>query len=148
MTIQRLQSHWGSRPCRSVAGPRWEFVIAPGALQVRTRDWAKAARTEERETARGMKEADAIAAGLSDTGGFPVIPPPSREITGWSRKSRCNMAKTYCQIDYSELFADPTRLSALVTLTYPGCREGTCHQVPFTASAQLSTVATDCCDAL
>ena len=101
-------------------GPRWEFVIAPGALQVRTRDWAKAARTEEREAARGMKEADALAAWLGNTGGFPVVPLPSREITGWSKKSRCNMAKTYCQIDYSDLFADPTRLPALVTLTYPG----------------------------
>ncbi|MGH3686069.1 MAG: recombinase family protein [Pseudonocardiaceae bacterium] len=29
-----------------------------------------------------------------------------------------------------------------------GCREGCCHQVPLTASAQLSAVTTDCCDAL
>jgi hypothetical protein len=101
-------------------GPRWEFVIAPGALQVRTRDWSKAARTAERQKIHQTTGVDQLAVWLGDTGECPATPPPRREITSWSRKSRANMVKTFCQIDYSDLFADPTRLPAMVTLTYPG----------------------------
>jgi hypothetical protein len=108
-------------PATSLAeGPRWEFVIAPGALQVRTRDWAKRDRTEGRERARQGTEVDQMAGWLRESGRFPNNPAPSREITSWSRVSRCNMTRTFCQIDYTPMFEDPTRLPAMVTLTYPG----------------------------
>jgi hypothetical protein len=101
-------------------GPRWEIVIAPGAIQVRTRDWARGSRYQEREARRQAKEVDQLAGWLADRGEFPADREPSREIIGWSRASRANMVKTLCQLDYTPLFADPTRLPAMLTLTYPG----------------------------
>lgn len=88
-------------------GPRWELVLAPGAIQVRTRDWARSERADERATQRRIKQ----------------IPPDSRgqrQITEWSRQSRANMVKTLCQLDYAPMLADPTRLPAMLTLTYSG----------------------------
>jgi hypothetical protein len=101
-------------------GPRWEIVIAPGAIQVRTRDWARSSRYQEREAQRQTKQVDQLIGWLTDQGEFPADREPSREITGWSRQSRANMVKTLCQLDYTPLFADPTRLPAMLTLTYPG----------------------------
>jgi len=101
-------------------GPRWEIVISPGAIQVRTKDWAKASRTDERAVERHGKNVDVLAGHVREFGSFPDDLPPSREITGWSRASRANMTRTLCQLDYSPLLADTTRLPAMLTLTYPG----------------------------
>jgi hypothetical protein len=100
--------------------PRWEIVIAPGAIQVRTRDWARSSRYQEREAQRQTKKVDQLIGWLTDQGEFPGDVAPGREITGWSRKSRANMVKTLCQLDYTALLGDPTRLPAMLTLTYPG----------------------------
>lgn len=125
-------------------GPRWEFVISPGALQVRTKDWSKQSRTQERESPRRALDADALAGWIKDRGGLAEVErllaeeaslpddadkpitrvmcgrASTREITEWSRKSRNNMLRTFCQLDYTPLFADPTKLPAMITLTYPG----------------------------
>jgi hypothetical protein len=129
-------------------GPQWTFVIAPGALQVKTKDWGRAARTQERDArrqvqgsvwneARGRElQREAVrraspavpwAPGISAQRHLKDLleqefqrPVPRREITGWSRKSRCNMRKTFAQLDYSEAFGDSTRPACMVTLTYPG----------------------------
>jgi hypothetical protein len=103
-----------------VEGPRWEIIIAPGAIQVRTTDWAKKSRYQEREAQRQRQRVDLLAGWLSERDGVPINASPAREIIGWSRKSRANMVKTLCQLDYSPLFADSTRLPAMLTLTYPG----------------------------
>jgi len=39
-------------------GPRWEIVVSPGVLRVRTRDYAKAERTYERQQRRRRIDAD------------------------------------------------------------------------------------------
>lgn len=101
-------------------GPRWEIVIAPGAIQVRTVDWARASRHRERAAQRHSRDVDLLAGWLSGRGEFPGPPGRSREITGWSPKSRRHMVLTLCQLDYGPLFADRTRLPAMITLTYPG----------------------------
>lgn len=44
---------------------------------------------------------------------------PRGSITAWSRKSRARMARRLAELDYNPLFADPTRLPAMVTLTLP-----------------------------
>jgi hypothetical protein len=97
-------------------GPRWEIEVSPGTVQVRTRDWAKVDRAAERAYERRRKGADAIAA-WQESG-----EPKSGRVTiaGFSRKSRNRMCKRLHQLDYSPLFADPTRMPAMVTLTYPG----------------------------
>jgi hypothetical protein len=101
-------------------GPRWEIVISPGTVQVRTRDWAKVERSAERALERRQKGADAIAAWLATEDGLPDEPEPWQTITAWSRKSRANMCKRLHELDYGPLFDDPTRLPAMLTLTYPG----------------------------
>ena len=101
-------------------GPRWEFVVAPGALQVRTRDWVKYTRTAERQQRQGIVDTDQLAAWIKVSGSLPADPISTRRITSWSRSSRANMVKTFCQLDYSPMFADPTRMPAMITLTYPG----------------------------
>jgi hypothetical protein len=101
-------------------GPRWELIIAPGAIQIRTKDHARGSRAAERATHRETKDADWLAKAIADTGELPDVPPSLREITSWSAKSRANMTKTLCQLDYTPLLADPTRVPAMLTLTYPG----------------------------
>ena len=39
-------------------GPRWEIVVSPGMFRVRTRDYAKAERTHERQVERRRKRID------------------------------------------------------------------------------------------
>lgn len=104
-------------------GPRWEVVIAPGAVQVRTKDWARHDRTEQRNGERDRKTADQLGAWTIAEGEFPADPDPTRVITGWSRKSRARMVHRLCELDYAPLFGDPSRLPAMITLTYPGAWE-------------------------
>lgn len=101
-------------------GPRARITIAPGAVGVQRRDLARRERTAERELRRREKVVDELAAELERTGEFPPTPTPRREITGWSRKSRANMVKALCEIDYLPMFAGVAAVPAMVTLTYPG----------------------------
>ncbi len=45
--------------------------------------------------------------------------PPRGKVLGWSRKSRARMARRLAELDYGPMFADPSRLPAMVTLTLP-----------------------------
>lgn len=99
-------------------GPHWEFTVAPGMVSVRSRDYARAERTHERQVTAHRAETDQLAHSLIENDWeFPPDPEPSREITGWSRKSRANMVQKLCQLDYTQLFPQG-RLPAMVTLTY------------------------------
>ncbi len=107
-------------------GPAWRVSISPGRVRVWTRDEAAADRTENRALDMRAKAADAMAAFIEvdDEGNLVQDVPertPSREITGWSAKSRANMRGRLADLDYTPLFADPSRLPAMLTLTYPGC---------------------------
>lgn len=41
-------------------------------------------------------------------------------ITEWSSKSRANMVKRLCTLDYQPMLGNPERTPGLITLTYPG----------------------------
>lgn len=101
-------------------GPRWYITVAPGAVRVSTIDRARWERTAEREQEATRKLVDYLARYLDREGEFPADPKPSREIIGWSRKSRANMVRTLCELDYEPFFTDPSRPLAMLTLTYPG----------------------------
>lgn len=101
-------------------GPRARITIAPGAVGVQRRDLARRERTGEREIERTRKVVDELAGELNRNGEFPDPPAPRREITGWSRKSRANMVKALCEIDYLPMFRSVAAVPAMVTLTYPG----------------------------
>ncbi|MFC3386911.1 hypothetical protein ACFOHP_33890 [Couchioplanes caeruleus subsp. azureus] len=113
-------------------GPRWRFVLSAGAFAIGAPDLARAERRYERAMQARQKTADALAAHLAthptDAKGrmaarcddCPTDPEPCREITSWSRKSRANMVRALCELDYRPLLNDRTRVPAMVTLTYPG----------------------------
>lgn len=108
-------------PCgQEREGPNWRVTIAPGAVKVRTVDEAKAERTEQRERDRRVKTADQAAAWLAAGDEIPE-PVPGRVITEFSRRSVARLTETLCSLDFAELFADPARVPAMVTVTYPRC---------------------------
>jgi hypothetical protein len=104
-------------------GPVWRVIVSPGAVSIESKDYARAERTQERWVKAHAAMVDQLAQRLAETGEFPEAPTPTREITGWSRKSRARMVRTLCELDYVPLFTDSTRLLAMVTLTYPGAWE-------------------------
>lgn len=99
-------------------GPQWRLTVGPGMVSIRNQDYAKAERTYERQVQAKRSAIDMAVAAFQETGEWPQDPESSREVTGWSRKSRARMVERLCQLDYTALF--PTgRLPAMITLTYP-----------------------------
>jgi hypothetical protein len=106
-------------PWQGEEGPRFRIVVSPGAMAVESRDLAAAERTWERtERARQLK-AEMTAAWIAEHGEPPPEPPPVREITEWSRKSRSRMFRVFSELDYGPLL-ERSGIPAMVTLTYPG----------------------------
>lgn len=108
-------------------GPRWHIKIAPGAISVGSTDRARQERALQAQQERERKFVDMVVAQLyattpeGETPEWPKPPPSRREVTGWSRKSRANMVRSLCELDYSPLFAGhEARPLAMITLTYPG----------------------------
>lgn len=122
-------------------GPRHRLVLAAGSFRVSAPDLARRERRYEREIHARQTTADQAATylaaaaereyrksvlvlGISEARikWADVIPmqESQREITEWSRKSRANMVAALCELDYRPLLADPSRVPAMVTLTYPG----------------------------
>ena len=100
-------------------GPRARITIAPGAVGVRRVDVARRERSKARAAARRVKMIGELAAHLLKHGEFPPDHVPQREITEWSRKSRANMTRALCEIDFRPML-NVGRPPAMVTLTYPG----------------------------
>jgi hypothetical protein len=68
-------------------GPRWEIVVSPGVLRVRTRDYAKAERTHERQRRHHRADVD-VAAGYLANGEEPAELLPTRARSPPGRRSR------------------------------------------------------------
>jgi hypothetical protein len=92
-------------------------VIGAGALRLEAPDAAKRERALEREQRRHRVDAEILGAWYAAEGEFPKDAEPSREITGWSRKSRANMIYTLAVIDWAPLMG--SGIPAMSTLTYP-----------------------------
>lgn len=115
-------------------GPRWHIKIAPGAISVGSIDPARSERVKERQQERDRKFIDLLVAEVigCKAGCCPSPDPEEVEerrarrsmirqrIKGWSRKSRANMVRSLCELDYAPMFTDENRPLAMVTLTYPG----------------------------
>jgi hypothetical protein len=99
-------------------GPRPRVVISAGAFAIEAPDLARRDRRYERALRSRQLDADVAATYLA-RGERPPEPIPCREITGWSRKSRANMVRALCELDYRPMLDNPTRLPAMITLTYP-----------------------------
>lgn len=101
-------------------GPRPFIRVGPGVLEVRTKDYARADRTHEREHRRHLIEVDQDVAYYQQHGEFPEDPEPTRAITEWSRKSQTNMIRALGMLDFTPMYVDRSRIPAMLTLTYPG----------------------------
>lgn len=100
-------------------GPRPRIIISAGAFAIEAPDLARRERRYERALKARQLDVDVAATYLARGEDVPDRV-PSREITGWSRKSRANMVRALCELDYQPMLDDPARLPAMVTLTYPG----------------------------
>jgi len=129
-------------------GPRWEVVVSPGVIRVRTRDYARAERAHERQVERHRKRIDLEA---SWEGDMPDALPTRGAITAWTRRSRARLVERLADLDYTKLYGRfhvcdrcreefsaelvrcpacrssvyivedrSGRLPAMLTLTYPG----------------------------
>ncbi len=85
-------------------GPRWEIVVSPGVLRVRTRDHAKAERTYERQQRRRRIDADMAVAWLREGEDVPELVTTRGAITAWSPRSRTRMIARLSDLDYTRLY--------------------------------------------
>ena len=100
-------------------GPRPRIVIGPGVLALEAPDLARRERAAERAVSRRRADVEALAAYLTEHGELPADErSSSREITGWSRRSRARMVRRLAELDWSPLVG-PGRIPAMITLTYP-----------------------------
>lgn len=100
-------------------GPRPRVVLSAGGFAVEAPDLARRDKRHERAEEGRRKAADMAASYLARGEDVPEAD-PSREITGWSRKSRANMVRAFCEINYLPMLSDAGRVPAMVTLTYSG----------------------------
>jgi hypothetical protein len=96
---------------------RFRITVGPGVVRLSWTNPVRAERASEREGDRHRfdvaVEEDQLKSGRAN------CDPPGRAITGWSRKSRAAMCRTFAELDYSPL-VESGRVPAMVTLTYPG----------------------------
>lgn len=102
-------------------GPRPFVRVGPGCIEVRSKDYARADRTAEREVHRHGVDVDMLARYIDEFGEFPDEPDPTRVISEWSQKSRNNMMNALALLDFNPMYSNPTRVPSMVTVTYPLC---------------------------
>jgi hypothetical protein len=79
-------------------------MVSPGVIRVRTRDYARAERTYERQQRHHQAEVDMRAAILADGGDVPEPLPIRGTIYAWSRKSRARLVARLSDLDYTRLY--------------------------------------------
>ena len=97
-------------------GPRWRLTVTPGSIQIGTKDYARLNRSAEERISRSLR--DNFGMVIQE----PVVAPKRDKISEWSAKSRTNMVRTFCAVDWTpfvEKVADGAA-PAVVTLTLPG----------------------------
>jgi hypothetical protein len=85
-------------------GPRWEIAVSPGVIRVRTRDYAKAERTHERQLRRHRAEVDMVAVWLAKGEQLPELLPTRGTIYAWSPRSRARLVARLSDLDYTRLY--------------------------------------------
>ncbi|MGH3900135.1 MAG: rolling circle replication-associated protein, partial [Pseudonocardiaceae bacterium] len=94
----------GGRGERLGEGPRWEVVVSPGVLRVRTRDYARAERGGGRREAHRRAGVDMAATFLADGQEVPEPLPTRGTIVAWSPKSRARLVARLSDLDYTRLY--------------------------------------------
>lgn len=96
---------------------RFRITVGPGVVRLGWTSPVRAERASERAVKRHRLDVAAEVDRIKD--GRDTTDPPGRAITGWSRKSRAAMCRTFAELDYTPL-VESGRVPAMVTLTYPG----------------------------
>jgi hypothetical protein len=94
----------GGRTSTLSEGPRWEIVVSPGVIRVRTRDYARAERASERRRAHDRANADMAATFLAEGKDIPELLPTRGTIVAWSPKSRARLVARLSDLDYTRLY--------------------------------------------
>jgi hypothetical protein len=95
---------------------RFRITVGPGVVRL---TWTNPVRAEKAsERAANRHRLDVATAVDRIKAGSHVSKPTGRAITGWSRRSRAAMCRTFAELDYTPL-VESGRVPALVTLTYP-----------------------------
>lgn len=114
-----IRSQLGAETWDGHEGPRARMTIAAGALSIGYKNLARREKTIERAVENHARTVDELATAFERDGKFPADPKPRQVIKKWSRKSRNNMRRAFCEIDYGPFFARG-EVPAMVTLTYSG----------------------------
>jgi hypothetical protein len=85
-------------------GPRWEIVVSPGVIRVRTRDYARAERAHERAIRRHQADVDMAVTYLREGENVPEPLPTRGTIYAWSPRSRARMVARLSDLDYTALY--------------------------------------------
>ena len=94
----------GGRDATLSEGPRWEVVVSPGVIRVRTRDYARVERSSERREAHRRAGVDMAAAFLADGDDVPEPLPTRGSVIAWSPKSRARLVARLSDLDYTRLY--------------------------------------------
>jgi hypothetical protein len=92
------------RNAELVEGPRWEIVVSPGVIRVRTRDYARAERRHERELRRHQAAVDMAVTYLREGDEVPEPLPSRGTIYAWSQRSRARLVARLSDLDYTRLY--------------------------------------------
>ena len=96
VNLKQLQAAASQMPKPDIPEPmRYALELSPGAVRL-----TRTSNIESNTKPPGYK--------------------PRTSIDEWSDKSRANMVKRLCTLDYQPLLGKPNRIPALITLTYPG----------------------------
>ncbi|MGH3897755.1 MAG: hypothetical protein ACRDTA_05760, partial [Pseudonocardiaceae bacterium] len=117
--LPHVREH-GGRDVVVGEGPRWEVVVSPGVLRVRTRSYAKAARTRERQVRQHRADVTTAASYLVEGREVPELLPTRGTIVAWSPKSRARLVARLADLDYNRLYGRYRTCTACGTDYHPG----------------------------
>lgn len=116
-----------SSPVRTSAEIRGELVegfefaltVSPGTVSLAVVNPVRAERSAQRRVEAHIRDMDLLAEELVATGQSTETGGSSREISGWSQRSRSRMIRSFAEHDFSVLFE--FGWPAMITLTLPRC---------------------------
>jgi hypothetical protein len=86
-------------------GPRWQIVISPGVLRVRTRDYTRAERAHERRLRQHQADIHTHSRPSPEEGAMTSEEIRTRgRIRGWSARSRAHLVARLSDLDYTRLY--------------------------------------------
>lgn len=102
-----------------IEGFEFALTVSPGTVSLAVVNPVRAERSAQRRLEAHIRDMDLLAGELVSTGELPETASSSREISGWSQRSRSRMIRSFAEHDFSALFE--SGWPAMITLTLPRC---------------------------